>query len=195
MKSRKKEKEKKLKTPFYQDWYIDGRSRSFKEVVTSKLVIAIIPVFIVIAYAATIIIIGNGAYGYDESSYGALERLINEYVVPGAGIDTLAIRESAELTLNDRSNKPRQLVINKKNGYFNAKITVDLTEDYGVNGKHRNYNSQTEYIQWYWVVFGISIFVGGPILWLFSMSILYFILTLVAYNSKRKADKAQPVTT
>lgn len=189
---RKREKEKKAKEPkipFYQEWYIDGRGRSLKEVLTSKISLAIIPLFLVIAYIATVRIIGNGAYGYNEAVYDDITKVLYDKIVEDSGPDVIGIREVAEYVLYDQEGN-KKLVANKRNGYFNAEVTVDLSDNFKILKSSRNYDTQAEYINEYWLVFGVAIFIGGLLSWLIFVFLLWYILSVVASISKKRFEKA-----
>lgn len=194
---RKREKEKKAKepkTPLYQEWYIDGKGRKLKDVLTSKVALAVLPVFMVLSYFATVLLIGNGAYGYDEKMYENITQALYDGVIKEAGPNVVAIRKVAEYVLYDTENT-KKLVANKRNGYFNAEVTVYLSDDFEILKSSRNYDTQKEYINQYWIVFGAGIFAGGLLAWLIVVFLIWYGISVAASISKRKFEKVNETAT
>lgn len=159
---------------------------------SNLMTIILIPLCIALAYMATLHFIGDGAYKYSDSTYQYIEDVITGgskinhetgeiiekavdaetgepvygVVAPEMGFDSLYLMDTKiqtfALTFNDGVF---HFVCSIKDGYFFAEVTAEISKDYEVTSVTRNYKSFAQYKNTYDIIFGVSVILGGIVLY------------------------------
>lgn len=183
-----RQKEQKVKTPFFQEWYQEGKKRKWRRTILSKPSLASITLFIVFSYLLFVIGMGHAAHGYSEENYNKIEEQIYNNIGVDIGINVMALREHVEYNLDDRKGKNTKLVVNIGDGHFNAEVIAILEDNYQIKETIRNYTSIDSYMLEFWKYFTCFFLVGFG-LWFVCITVLHYLLSIIAWFSKRRYNK------
>ncbi|MCI9177895.1 MAG: hypothetical protein HFJ28_04945 [Clostridia bacterium] len=201
MKTRKKEKQTKPPKMILAQHYAAG-APSFKSFVKdARFSIPCLLVAIVLSYVLCLNLIGNGANGYIDQMYENLTEtvkssLLNKETLQIEEADMEGFRPTYDATLLQQNvdkysveyeNGQNKMVCVKENGFFKAKITVILTDEFFLVGEPtRNFVSAESYNTYFWIVFGVSIFGAALLIWIVSEAVFYGMLRLAIASSYKK---------
>lgn len=154
-------KEKKQKVPKERKKsFLPDLSKHPKVVKSLNALFAILlfSICLFVSYLYWIQAIGDGAYKYSDETYERIENAIATCAIQDVGLDALALQKEITRFVASYENGNTQLVCSIRDGYFNAEVTATLSGDYVITGSSRNYNSLDEYMNDFWLTFGLHVF-------------------------------------
>jgi len=187
-------KEKKQKVPKDRKKSFLSKLSNFPKLV--KLLNSLFPILlfsicILVSYQYWIRAIGDGAYKYADATYEHIENAIATCVIPEVGLDALALQKEVTKFVVSYENGNTELICSIRDGsYFNAIVTATFSENYVITSNYRNYNSLGEYMNHFWLTFGIRVFLSALIAcFLIELSFLG-ISALKSRIAKKTTDKS-----
>lgn len=194
-------KEKKQKIPKEKKNFAERFSERMplkKRLKVAMFAIIGLPLCIAITFTACVIFMGDSSFAYSDEVYDSIILAVKAYTKEGEGMGTLALQNSGIKEIHwDYVDGQSKLVCSIQNGFFNAKVTTDLTGNYVISGFHRNFNSRTEYMYFYWFCMGLMFLLGGIALWFLSIG-LYHLIMRICYKPFTKKvpedENPTPVT-
>ena len=156
-------------------------------------------VFIIVANVIVTEYLGDGAFGYTEQAYDdvwdAMEKNVHsEYTEEGelvAGIDEVKLLQQIDILTRtfNRDRGVSTLDCTKKDGYFEATITVDLDESYNIMHTNRNFDSRAEYAQYYRNTVLFWTIILGVGVWFIIAGIGVLLLKIIVLICKKIEEK------
>lgn len=128
------------------------------KLLNALFVILLFSICLLVSYQYWIQTIGDGAYKYSNETYEHIENAIATCAIPGVGLDALPLQKEVTKFVVSYENGNTELVCSIRDGYFNAVVTATLSEDYVITRSSRNYNSLDEYMNDFWLTFGLHVF-------------------------------------
>lgn len=175
--ARKKDESREVTTLEVIDGIKAKRTETLKNTLSGaiqQIILLMICVAGMIAMCA--MVIGNGAYTYNEDTYREIEKDMLKFADTERTVSDLKNLEAKVGNVHyDYSTKSgTKLVCNRRNGFFNAKVKTYLSDDKADKPElDRNFHSRNGYMLWFWFVFGASVVVGSFLLWLICNCIPY----------------------
>lgn len=176
----KENRREKTRRTFLQ-WYQEEQPSLKKGLSMNLRAVIGIPLFIVVAFIVCLHHIGSGAYSYSESIYTQLATSIQNNVVQDIGMDAMMLQAEVDKYVSTYENGITTLTCSKRNGYFEAKVTAQFSEQYEVLSTKKNYESREQYMREYWIIFGALTIGGGTLAWLLVNCLCYGLLASVAF--------------
>lgn len=186
-------KEKKQKAPKERKKSFLPNLSNFPKLV--KLLNALFPILlfsicIFVSYQYWIRAIGDGAYKYTDATYEHIENAIATCVIPEVGLDALALQKEVTKFVVSYENGNTELICSIRDGsYFNAIVTATFSEDYVITSNYRNYNSLGEYMDHFWLTFGLRVFISALIACLLIELSFLGISALKSWISKKTTNE------
>jgi len=131
--------------------------------------------------------IGNGAYTYNEDTYHGIGNEMLKFAESNKTVsDMKALEEKVGNVYYRYTTKSgTKLVCNRRNGFFNAKVTTYLLDNKADKPElNRNFHSRNEYMLWFWFVFACSVIIGSFMLWLICNCMPYIIRAIYEKSHK-----------
>lgn len=159
---------------------------------------ASLPFFIAVACIFTLQQIGYGAYKYSEKAYTDIRTAIDANLTEEYGVDEIQLRKLVDKTVEIHENGKSWLECTKKDGFFEAIVTVELAENFSVVDTRRNYDSVKEFAEKFRLYLLIGTIAGGIALWgivgLIVRGIFAMFAGICRASEKRKEAKREMET-
>lgn len=160
MKEKKQKTQKERKKSFLPDL---SKYPKVVKLLNTMFAILLFSICLFVSYQYWIQSIGDGAYKYSNETYEHIEKAIATCAIPDVGLDALSLQKEVTKFVASYENGNTELVCSIRDGYFNAVVTATLSEDYVITGSSRNYNSLSEYMNHFWLAFGLRVFFSALI--------------------------------
>lgn len=195
---------------WYENYQSEKRNNFKNRLKNGKMQVFTLLVFIIGAFIITALLIGNGAYVYNDATYGKIENYMIDFVKSNRAEEELKVleekikglnKDAGDVSYNCKTDGARKLIASTRNGFFYAKVTikwVEPQESTYVPVPKRNFDNRNEYNIWFYIAFGVCSIGGGTVCWLIFNGILDFVPFCIArcyticqkFKSKKQSNCA-----